>query len=361
MPKCRHSLSVNTLLRHTRGGFSVLELLVSIVIIGVLIALALPAVQRARDAARQTQCVNNLRNISLALMQFDQTQRRLPASGQYYDPPGGPSGPHHSWAVDVLPYLEQSNLFQQWHADRLLTDPSNTTFTRSSVPVYACPQDISTTGVGDQSYAVNGGWGFTIRTPAGVGDCVVDRQGRWLDLNGDGSTCTGVIETDDLDRKLFRQLGLFFLENWKSRGVMRSWSLDDVHDGTSQTFLVTENVRAGFSPTDPAASFADPNPYRSAFYIGPPCLSAQCLAGQVDYSAANRGAYRINGGLLSAEGTSPSPNSFHAGGVNMAYADGHVGFLSESIDGGVYAALASPLGLMLDGTPLAQTLVSGDF
>jgi prepilin-type processing-associated H-X9-DG protein len=74
----------------------------------------------------------------------------------------------------------------------------------------------------------------------------------------------------------------------------------------------------------------------------------------------NAGVNRINGGRASPEGRSPTPNSFHDGGVHMAYADGHVIFLSESIDGAVYAALASPQGLLLDGTPLRQGIVSGE-
>lgn len=130
-------------------------------------------------------------------------------------------------------------------------------------------------------------------------------------------------------------------------------------DGTSQTFLVTENVRIGFDPADDRATFADPDPYRSAFYVGNPCRNGNCSSGNVDYSLCNAGEDKINSGLWSEEGRSPVPNSFHPGGVNMAYADGHVTFLSESVDGAVYAALASPQGMLLEGTPLAQVIVSG--
>ena len=82
----------------------------------------------------------------------------------------------------------------------------------------------------------------------------------------------------------------------------------------------------------------------------------------MDYSLANAGKNRINSGLWTPEGRSPIPNSFHPGGVNMAYADGHVAFLKESVDGAVYAALASPQGMLLQGTPLEQPVVSdGEF
>jgi prepilin-type processing-associated H-X9-DG protein len=73
----------------------------------------------------------------------------------------------------------------------------------------------------------------------------------------------------------------------------------------------------------------------------------------------NAGAWRINSGVGSPEGSLPVPNSFHEGGVFMAFADGHVLFLSEDIDGSVYAALSSPQGLLLSGTPLQQVVISG--
>jgi len=121
---------------------------------------------------------------------------------------------------------------------------------------------------------------------------------------------------------------------------------------------VTENARAGYDPDDPRSSFASPNPYRCAFYIGNPCPGGKCSKGNVDYSLSNSAEDRINSGLWSPEGRSPVPNSFHTGGVNMAFADGHVVFMNETIDGAIYAALASPQGLTLNETPLKQVVVS---
>ncbi|SFI65124.1 prepilin-type processing-associated H-X9-DG domain-containing protein [Planctomicrobium piriforme] len=337
------------------------ELIVVMAIVAMLLALLIPAVTRAREAAKKTQCLSNLRNIVLALTQFDHFNDRLPASGYYFDPPSGPGGPHHSWGVSLLPFLDQQNVYDQWDLDKPITDPVNRVLTQAYVPNYVCPVDLSRSEdkQGDLSYAVNGGWGFTIRTGSGVGDCPLDWHGKRLDLNGDGQTCTGVDATDNLDRQLFRQLGLFFLENWKVGGTERHYSLKDVSDGTSQTFLVGENSRTGFEPGDDQATFADPNPYRSAFYVGNPCQNGTCTPGSVDYARCNAGEDKINSGLWSEEGRSPVPNSFHPGGVNMGYADGHVKFLSELIDGRAYAALASPQGLGLEGSPLAQGVLAG--
>lgn len=345
------------------AAFSMVELIVAMAVITILIALLLPAVAQVREAARRTQCLNHLRNIALAQIQFDQVHGRLPASGNFYDPgPGkGEVKFHHAWTISILPYVEQNNLYQSWDEDLPIDDPKNEPLTESEIPVYTCPSDISLIGSGDLSYVVNGGWGYTIRTGDGVGDCPVDWRNNMLDLNGDGKTCTGDDSVDDEDRKRYKYLGLFFVENWKSGGTVRHHSLNDVFDGTSQTFMVSENVRAGYDPDDERATFANPHPYRNVFYIGIPCIAGSCAKGTVDYSLCNSGADRINAGLESPEGQAPHPNSFHPEGVNMAYADGHASFISEEIDGAVYAALTSPQGRFLNGSPLEQVIVSGEY
>jgi prepilin-type processing-associated H-X9-DG protein len=332
-----------------------LELVVTMAVIGLLAALLLPAVMHGREAARRTQCLNHVRNISLGLTGYEGTHNRLPASGNFFDPPGGPVKLHHSWAVSILPYLEQNNLAASWALDKPIDDPLNSPLTTASIPVFVCPDDISTVGRGDLSYVVNGGVGYTVRK-SGIGDCPVDRDRRLLDLNGDGMACTGS-NADDLDRALFSRMGLFFLENWKQKGTVRHYALGDVHDGTSQTLLIAENIRAGAAPDQPEATFASPDPLRCAFYIGNPC-NGPCSPGNVDYSRCNSGVDRINSGLWNEEGRSPVPSSFHQGGVHVSYADGHAAFLSESVDGAVYAALASAQGRLLDGTLLRQATVS---
>lgn len=350
-----------------RSGFSFVELLVVLFIVTLLMGLLFPTLLQVREVSRKNQCRNNLRNLALAVTSFDTTFRRLPASGYIYDPGiSGEGGPHHNWVVDLLPYVEQKNLWEKWDFNKLYAAPENLALSKSYLPLLVCPVDItasrtkatgSTEKGGDISYVVNGGVGFTYRTSAGVGDCPKHPSHTHLDLNGDGMVCQGAI-SDDADRKLFKHLGVFFLENWKEGGTVRHLSIADIKDGTSLTFLITENIRVGFDPDRSTSTFATPDPFLAAFYLGLPCKGGSCIAGSVDYQMANSGAYRINSGLRSPEGQSQSPNSFHEGGVNMAYADGHVGFLSDRVDGGVYAALASPQGLDLSNTPLKQSIVS---
>src|SRR5437879_7893863 len=103
--------------RRTRGlgGFTLIELLVVISIIAVLIALLLPAVQAAREAARRTQCVNNLMQIGIAARNYEAAHEVLPAG--VVNPTGPivnkPNGYHFSWVTQLLPYLEQNNVHRR--------------------------------------------------------------------------------------------------------------------------------------------------------------------------------------------------------------------------------------------------------
>ncbi len=348
-------------MRTAREGFTLLELVVVMAIGTVLLALLLPAVTQVRETARKTQCTNNLRNLAVALTLFDEANRRLPPSGSFLHDENLYPQPYFNWAVSILPFVERSALYQQIDPARPLTDPANEFIRQAYVPVFVCPLDLSRSKDrrGDLSYAVNGGIGYTVHYRAAVRDCPVDSGVQPVDFNGDGFACSGERAADDLDRKLFKMMSLFFLETANTDVTKRHHMLADVVDGTSQTFLVTDNVRTGADPASIRGGLSDSDPRRLAFYIGSPCIHGFCSGSYVDYSRCNAGHSRINSGLWAEEGDSAVPNSFHSGGVNMAYADGHVAFLSESIDGVVYAALSSPQGRLLDDSPLQQTIVSG--
>lgn len=351
--------------QHTcdRAGFTLVELLVSLAIISLLIALLLPALSGARESARRTQCMSNMRNIAIAMTSFDIAQKRLPASGNWGHDATLNSFPLHTWAVAILPDVDQSALYNSWDRDKSVADPLNEPLSRSQIPVYQCPSDISLLGKGDLSYAVNGGVGYTTKHISGTRDVPVDFENRSLDLNGDGvfphvlMPPSGAIS----DRDLFKRMGLFFMETWNTDITKRHHTLADVRDGLSQTIMLAENIRVGADPTYARGSFANPDPLRCAFYFADPCLNQRCDSGNVDYSLANAAAARINSGLTKPEGFSPVPNSFHAGGVIVALADGSVRFLQETIDGAVYAALLTPQGAQLDGLPLQQSIVGHEF
>src|SRR5262245_14795672 len=99
-----------------RRGFTLVELLVVIAIIGVLVALLLPAIQSAREAARRSQCANNLKQLGLAFLNYESTFQTLPFAYTLYRQPSAAGGMiAHSWGVMILPYLEQGNLTSQYN------------------------------------------------------------------------------------------------------------------------------------------------------------------------------------------------------------------------------------------------------
>ena len=121
------------------GGFTILELLVSMGIISILAALVLPAVNSAREAARKVQCVNQLKQIGLALHCYHDQHSALPPGWQWET--------HHQsaygWSVPLLSFLDQSAVYRQTHRDRHLNDPSNAESRQTTLPLFLCPSDIS--------------------------------------------------------------------------------------------------------------------------------------------------------------------------------------------------------------------------
>src|ERR1700742_446889 len=109
-----------------RRGFTLIELLVVIAIIAVLIALLLPAVQQARESARRTQCKNNLKQLGLALFNYESTHRCFPMEKISLDAGTFPNTPYYvSWTSMVLPYLDQAPAYAQLNFNVSWADPVN--------------------------------------------------------------------------------------------------------------------------------------------------------------------------------------------------------------------------------------------
>jgi prepilin-type N-terminal cleavage/methylation domain-containing protein/prepilin-type processing-associated H-X9-DG protein len=123
--------------KRSKQGFTLIELLVVIAIIAVLIALLLPAVQQAREAARRTQCKNNLKQQGLALMNYESTHRVFPPARIDLGPT--PAYFQASWTQMILPYIDQAPLYQAYNFNLTWSDPANLPVTTVSISAFLCP------------------------------------------------------------------------------------------------------------------------------------------------------------------------------------------------------------------------------
>jgi prepilin-type N-terminal cleavage/methylation domain-containing protein len=131
-----------------RGGFTLVELLVVLAIIGILVGLLLPAVQNAREAARRMQCGNNLHQVALAVLNYETANRRFPP-GTIVDLSTSVTPSNLAWGVHgrILPYLEQANLYRQ--VDVMRAWDLQQAISRMRIPVYQCPSDVKASELRD--------------------------------------------------------------------------------------------------------------------------------------------------------------------------------------------------------------------
>ena len=344
----------------SRRGFTLIELLVVIAIIAILIGLLLPAVQKVREAAARIQCSNNLKQLGLALLDYESSHGKLPPASQvpYATVDSGsnldfttPFGPN--WAVLLLPYIEQTPLYQQANP---LSYPG-IAITVGTVPPYA---------------AVNNSWrtvrGVTVKTYLCPSDS--NNQVPYNDPGPNAPPETGwargnygvTAGYDDYDH-------VSGGNNYKTRargplrGVISSPVMAtnygarilDIADGTSNTLMVGE-LRAGIAPTDPRGVWALGFPSSSivnagrAAYNPTPNNSLGDSGGDGDEiqncakfwnptigSHQRMGCINDPGAIM----TSGMSRSMHVGGVNSCFADGSVHFIPESISEFTWGLLLS--------------------
>ena len=302
-----------------RRGFTVIELLVVVAVVGVLVSLLLPAVQAAREAARRTACRNNVRQLVLAMHNYHATHRTVPLN--YGVGPYDARNRGTSWLAASLPYMDSGALAESIVSGGTLEDPANRAAAATAVPAFLCPSDPSGGRMGFRDH-VPGEWGVTnYKANAGsnwkwglYGDARTKR-GRFAG-EGDGlDKCTGLICRNGLER------GLEDTDDDlpPNAPVTTRWA--DVRDGTSNTFAVGEAV---------------PEWCRHTWWYWFNGTTATCAVPpneftEPDVQEAMEGAWWTNYAFASR----------HRGGVNFGFADGNVRFVADDVDLALYRALAS--------------------
>jgi prepilin-type N-terminal cleavage/methylation domain-containing protein/prepilin-type processing-associated H-X9-DG protein len=300
-----------------RNAFTLIELLVVIAIIAILIGLLLPAVQKVREAAARAQCQNNMKQIGLALTNFEGSYGVYPAARWRTAGPGNPTGKYVGWRALILPFAEQDNLRTLYNNNLDWWEGTNLTQAAIfDVKMYVCP---STPAVTKTTF-------LTANPPHRPALTVT--QGLALTdyeaIMGVQTIINPTLYTGEARRSLMHENS--------------SQKVTDATDGTSTTILVLEAA-------------GRPAVYR----VGRPNPAVQNNQGMgwidsdgafsLDGASADgntEGCGQTNGCIFPINKRNDNePNSFHSGGVNVVFADGHVQFIRESVTLNVFAALCT--------------------
>jgi prepilin-type N-terminal cleavage/methylation domain-containing protein/prepilin-type processing-associated H-X9-DG protein len=329
------------------GGFTLVELLVVIAIIGVLVALLLPAVQAAREAARRSQCQNNLKQIGLGVLNYESAQRLLPYSNKLlnmYD--GNNTKLSDGWTRLIMPYIENAQLRQLFlpkvnGVDVLITAPEAKAFRETKVEVYSCPSDLP----------------FEIEVPGGGpagGAGAAFMPGSYKCNAGRGNGFATWYLHEVLP-PLGTQAGIH--EGW--RGPMHvilgpdaiqpttmmkleQEKIKNISDGTTKTLLAGEGANI-FTPRRAFWAYSWGN-----YMAGQPTPQDRTLWGDHErctgiapYPVLENGDQWATYAGQSNRACHSGWHSFHSGGMNGVYCDGSVRFINFDMDLNAFAVMGS--------------------
>jgi prepilin-type N-terminal cleavage/methylation domain-containing protein len=302
-----------------RHAFTLVELLVVIAVIGVVVGLMLPAVQKVREAANRLKCKNNLKQIGLALHNYHDSYSKLPPGyfSNLTGPPGdnaagsccyNEKGPGWSWAAYMLDYLELDNLKHQINFNLPVSDPANAVARTTYLPIFICPSEVDM----DET--------FTVVDANNNPICDVARS-SYTAMNG----VLGVTGNA-----------------WDNNGAFirnRPLRFEDIRDGLSNTLFVGERASNMSFATWTGAVPGGIVPAQRYPDLAQQLANAEGDAALV-LSHGSRDHIPNNALVFDADATS----SYHVAGVNFLFGDGSVHNISSGIDGLIYEALLTRAG-----------------
>jgi prepilin-type N-terminal cleavage/methylation domain-containing protein/prepilin-type processing-associated H-X9-DG protein len=330
-------MHVSSSAKSTRG-FTLVELLVVIAIIGILVALLLPAIQAAREAARRSQCSSNMKNLALAMHSYHDSKKAFPAALTF--PKGIAANPmidtqlFRNWAIDILPYIEEQALQDQFVIDATTTvrHEVNAIPRGTEIELMLCPSDEgrgnpflgSGSSAGATGNWARGNYGFNA-----------------FQFYPNASVWKQMLRDESLRKYYDWNIGIGGFDDGVDRQVM---SLAKITDGSSKTIMLAE-MRVGVSPKDRRGVWAmgmcgsnyhcrhagyginscvgyEDDIFRSTDFVDVEVpretLLSDCMMPDINTSASAQSVVR----------------SKHPGGAHCALADGSVRFVGDFIDGG---------------------------